>query len=111
MRIRARSAADISRQLDRGGVSMARAAHAKAPWFPVLILASAMGPASTDMYVAALPNLQRDLAASESLMQASITACIAGLAIGLFLSGPLSDSWGRRPFLLGGGTAYLVFSV
>jgi len=81
------------------------------PWFPGLILASAMGPASTDMYIAALPNLQRDLGATESLMQASITACIAGMAIGMFLSGPLSDSWGRRGFLLGGGAAYLVASV
>src|ERR1700736_4914991 len=57
---------------------------------------TAFGPLSIDMYLPALPAIGRDLAASESVIQLTLTACLVGLALGQIVAGPLSDSHGRR---------------
>lgn len=63
---------------------------------------SAVGPLSLDMYLPGLPALGSDLSASASATQLSLTACLAGLALGQLVAGPLSDRIGRRkPVLLG----------
>jgi DHA1 family bicyclomycin/chloramphenicol resistance-like MFS transporter len=63
---------------------------------------SAVGPLSLDMYLPGLPQLGADLTASTSATQLSLTACLAGLALGQLVAGPLSDRMGRRtPVLLG----------
>ncbi len=79
----------------------------------VLCLGSvtALGPLSIDMYLPAFPHLTADLAASPSVVQASLSACILGLALGQLLVGPLSDAMGRRPPLLAGLAAYAVTSL
>ena len=63
---------------------------------------SAMGPISIDLYLPGLPELADDLHTSASAAQLTLTACLAGLAIGQLLAGPLSDRLGRRrPLLVG----------
>ncbi|WP_220083793.1 multidrug effflux MFS transporter [Salinibacillus kushneri] len=57
---------------------------------------TALGPLSIDMYLPALPTLTRDMQAATSLGQASLTACLFGLAIGQVIFGSLSDAKGRR---------------
>ena len=66
----------------------------------ILAPLSAFGPLSIDMYLPALPSMARDLDASASVAQLSLTACLAGLAAGQLLAGPLSDALGRRRPLL-----------
>jgi DHA1 family bicyclomycin/chloramphenicol resistance-like MFS transporter len=72
---------------------------------------SAFGPLSMDMYLPGLPQLGRDLDASASVVQFTLTACIAGLALGQLVAGPLSDRFGRRRPLLAGVTLYILASL
>lgn len=71
----------------------------------ILLVISIMvstGPFATDMYLPTLPQLGEDLHASASLVQATISAFMIGMAVGQVVVGPLSDSHGRRPYLIGG---------
>jgi DHA1 family bicyclomycin/chloramphenicol resistance-like MFS transporter len=51
---------------------------------------SAFGPLSMDMYLPGLPSLTRDLGASASAGQLTLTSCMPGIAIGQVIAGPLS---------------------
>ena len=79
----------------------------------VLILGalSAFGPLSIDMYLPGLPALGRSLDAPAWAVQLTLTACLAGLALGQILAGPLSDRFGRRRPLLVGVGAYAAASL
>jgi DHA1 family bicyclomycin/chloramphenicol resistance-like MFS transporter len=81
--------------------------------FHVLILGglSALGPLSTDMYLPALPALSRDLGATMSQTQMTLSAGILGLALGQVIAGPSSDALGRRRPLLIGLAAFAVASL
>src|SRR5437868_5107910 len=72
---------------------------------------TAFGPLSIDMYLPSLPAIGRDLAASESVIQLTLPACLVGLALGQILAGPLSDRFGRRRPLLAGVAAYVLASL
>lgn len=72
---------------------------------------SAFGPLSIDLYLPALPALTRDLGAGASAGQLTLTACLAGLAFGQLVAGPLSDRLGRRRPLLAGLAAYVAASL
>lgn len=67
---------------------------------------SAFAPLSIDMYLPALPELRRELTASASQAQLTLSACLIGLAFGQLLAGPVSDIFGRRRPLLVGVAAY-----
>ncbi len=72
----------------------------------VLLLGSmtALTPLAIDAYIPALPTLTRDLGASGSLGQLTMTALLLGLAVGQLVGGPISDATGRRrPALTGIG--------
>src|ERR1700749_4007280 len=79
----------------------------------ILILGalSAFGPLSMDMYLPGLPSLTRDLGASASTGQLTLTGCMLGLAAGQLFTGPLSDSLGRRRPLLTGLVGYIAASL
>ncbi|MGW4057499.1 multidrug effflux MFS transporter [Amycolatopsis sp. NPDC004747] len=79
----------------------------------VLVLGglTAFGPLSIDMYLPALPRMAADLHAADSTVQLTLSAFIAGLALGQLVLGPLSDALGRRGPLLVGLVLYVVGSV
>jgi DHA1 family bicyclomycin/chloramphenicol resistance-like MFS transporter len=79
----------------------------------VLILGAlaAFAPLSFDMYLPAFPELVRDLDASASLVQLSLTSCLLGVAVGQLVFGAASDSLGRRRPLLAGLAAYALASL
>ncbi|MFF0416514.1 Bcr/CflA family drug resistance efflux transporter, partial [Kitasatospora sp. NPDC004745] len=62
----------------------------------LLAALAALGPLSIDGYLPGLPELADDLRAGAAATQLTITACLAGLAIGQLIAGPLSDTYGRR---------------
>jgi MFS transporter, DHA1 family, multidrug resistance protein len=72
---------------------------------------SAFGPLSMDMYLPGLPSLTRDFGASASTGQLTLTACMLGIAGGQLLTGPLSDTLGRRRPLLAGLVGYILASL
>jgi DHA1 family bicyclomycin/chloramphenicol resistance-like MFS transporter len=72
---------------------------------------SAFGPLCIDAYLPALPALGRDLSASASEVQITLTACLLGLAGGQLVAGPLSDVLGRRRPLIVGLVAFTVASI
>lgn len=68
-------------------------------------------PISMDLYMPTLPQLARDLGTSDSLAQATMSACMVGLGAGQLLAGPVSDRVGRRRPMLVGITAFIICSV
>lgn len=79
----------------------------------VLILGglSLVGPLSMDMYLPSLPSLGRDLGATTSQTQLSLSTFLLGLSLGPVIIGPLSDALGRRRPLLVGAAAFALASL
>jgi len=77
----------------------------------VLGALTAFGPMSIDMYLPAFPALTRHFHATEAQVQLTLTACLAGLALGQLLYGPVSDALGRRRPLYAGLAAYAAASA
>ncbi len=72
---------------------------------------TALGPLSNDTYLPGLPDLSRDLHASASASQLTLTAVLVGLGLGQLLAGPISDALGRRRPLLVGLAVYTAASL
>jgi len=77
----------------------------------VLGALSAFGPLAMDMYLPSTPTIAAALHAGQSLVQLTLSGCLAGLAIGQLVAGPLSDGMGRRRPLLIGLAAFVGFSA
>jgi DHA1 family bicyclomycin/chloramphenicol resistance-like MFS transporter len=77
----------------------------------VLGTLTAFAPLSIDMYLPSLPTIQGELGTSASLVQLTLAAFMAGLGIGQFFYGPLSDRFGRRWPLIAGIVLYIVASA
>jgi DHA1 family bicyclomycin/chloramphenicol resistance-like MFS transporter len=72
---------------------------------------TAIGPFTIDLYLAAFPQITSDLDTQPAAVQLTITATLAGLAIGQLLIGSISDAIGRRKPLLVGLSLYIVASM
>jgi DHA1 family bicyclomycin/chloramphenicol resistance-like MFS transporter len=77
----------------------------------VLGAVNAIGPLSIDMYLPAFPEISRSLDASATEVQLTLTACVAGLALGQLVVGPLSDRLGRRLPLVAAMATYTVAAL
>ncbi|EGX55096.1 membrane transporter [Streptomyces zinciresistens K42] len=69
---------------------------------------TATPPLAMDMYLPALPQVTGALSAPAATVQLTLTACLAGMALGQLVVGPMSDRWGRRRPLLTGLAVYVV---
>lgn len=86
-------------------------ARTASPSFISLMLITGTTALSTDCYVVALPQVQATLGTSSSLVQLTMTACIAGMAVGQLVTGPISDSRGRRGLILASTLVFTVMSI
>ena len=77
----------------------------------VLALLMGLQPATTDIYLPALPVLTQALAAPMSLAQMTMSALILAFGFGQMLWGPVADRFGRRPVLVGTLLAYALASI
>ena len=79
----------------------------------VVVLGSvnAIGPLSIDMYLPAFPEIAREFDTAASSVQLTLTACVAGLALGQLVIGPLSDRVGRKLPLVAAMATYAVASL
>ncbi|MET9509012.1 Bcr/CflA family multidrug efflux MFS transporter [Streptomyces flavidovirens] len=69
---------------------------------------TALPPLSMDMYLPALPEVTKSLRSPAATVQLTLTACLAGMALGQLVVGPMSDRFGRRKPLLLGMIVYVV---
>ncbi|MFF5854381.1 multidrug effflux MFS transporter [Streptomyces sp. NPDC012751] len=69
---------------------------------------AATPPLAMDMYLPSLPEVTRSLHATAATVQLTLTACLAGMALGQLVVGPMSDRWGRRRPLLAGLAVYVL---
>ena len=77
----------------------------------VLTLLLGIQPVTTDLYLPALPTLQRSLGASVAAAQLTLSALIICFGFSQLVCGPLSDRFGRRPVLLAGLALYVAAAV
>ena len=79
----------------------------------VLVLGAliALGPATIDMYLPALPALAEDLSTTPAAVQLTLTGTLVGLALGQLVLGPVSDAVGRRLPVLAGVTVHVLASL
>ncbi|MGW1836213.1 multidrug effflux MFS transporter [Streptomyces sp. BBFR2] len=69
---------------------------------------TAVPPLSMDMYLPALPEVTQALHSPAATVQLTLTTCLAGMALGQLVVGPMSDKWGRRRPLLAGMVIYVL---
>ena len=80
----------------------------------VIVIASimALNPLAMDMMLPALPNIASAFhIAVANRPQAVLSIFLLGFGVGQFMTGPLSDRFGRRPVLLGGMMLYVIASL
>ena len=80
----------------------------------VIVIASimALNPVAMDMMLPALPNIGSAFhIVLANRPQEILSTFLIGFGVGQFVTGPMSDRFGRRPVLLGGMTVYFVASV
>ena len=83
------------------------------PWplLALLMATTAIGPATLNMLLPALPQLVVLLATEASTVQLTLSLYLLSLASAQLLLGPLSDRYGRRPVLLAGLALNVFASV
>ncbi|MFD0314568.1 multidrug effflux MFS transporter [Streptomyces flavalbus] len=97
-----------------GGLSTLEGAAPRSPRRTSLLVTLVLGgltatpPLAMDMYLPALPEVTSSLHAPAATVQLTLTTCLAGMALGQLVVGPMSDRWGRRRPLLVGLAFYVV---
>ena len=77
----------------------------------VLGLLSCLGPFAIDMYLPAMPEIARSLAASVPQMQGTITAYFVAFGLAQLIYGPWADQAGRKVPLYAGIAVFVLGSV
>lgn len=72
---------------------------------------TAFAPMSIDMYLPALPTLQRILHTDASRLQLTLASFFLAFAIGQLFYGPLADRFGRKPPLYASLSLFIVASI
>ena len=76
-----------------------------------LSLLTGLQPITTDLYLPALPQMQRELGLDPSHVQWTLSAMILAFGLGQLIWGPISDRFGRRPVLRWGLGLYVLASM
>jgi len=72
---------------------------------------TAFAPLSIDMYLPALPTLQRYFGTTEGQVQLTLASFFIGFAFGQSLYGPVADRFGRKPPIYVGMSVYVLSSA
>lgn len=67
---------------------------------------------SIDAMLPALPDIGRELSPDAlNSAQLILTSFVLGMGLGTFVTGPLSDTFGRKPIMIGGAFVYCVGAI
>ena len=77
----------------------------------LLAATSALGPASMQILLPALPVIKETFEVSTEVAQLTLSLSMLAIALGTLFYGPLSDKYGRKPVMLLGLSIALVGSV
>jgi len=81
-------------------------------WLAALLAALAtLGPFAIDTYLPAFNSISESLVATPFQMQQTLSAYLIGFSVMMLLHGALSDSFGRRPVILGGLAVFALASL
>ncbi len=80
--------------------------------FAVLLAAlGTLGPFSVDTYLPAFSGIAADLGATPVQLQQTLSAYLFSFGVMCLFHGAMSDSWGRRPMVLGGLALYTLATL
>lgn len=88
--------------------SLDTALRARPPHIMTLVIATATGALSMNVFLPSLPGMARFFSVEYATIQLTVTLYLAATAIFQLLIGPASDRFGRRPVLL---TCLAVFCI
>lgn len=77
----------------------------------VLALLATFPPLSTDMYLAAMPEVARAMHTTDAGAELSLSIFFLGLCFGQMLIGPLIDAFGRKTPLIAGTLVFILSSI
>ena len=77
----------------------------------ILGLLAMLMPLSIDMYLPALPVIAQQFGVPAGSAQMTLSTYILGFALGQLLYGPMADSLGRKPVILGGTLVFAAAAV
>ncbi|MEM9629204.1 MAG: multidrug effflux MFS transporter [Pseudomonadota bacterium] len=77
----------------------------------ILGLLAALGPASIDMYLPALPSIAEDLGSPVGAVQMTLAAYFLGFGVSQLVYGPIADQVGRKPPLYAGLAIFAIASI
>lgn len=81
---------------------MKRRALSERALLVLLAAVTATGPVSLNIYMPVVPLARDAFGVSVAAANATVSAPLVAFAVGLFVYGPLSDHYGRRPMILAG---------
>ena len=86
-------------------------AKAKTAFFLILMLTAAAGPFSMQVFLPALPAIQKWFSVDQATAQLTLSLSMVSIAFTTLIYGPLSDRFGRKPVLVGGMLLFLGGSL
>ena len=77
----------------------------------LLAAVSALGPASMQILLPALPIIKDSFSVSNDVAQLTLSLSMLAIAVGTLFYGPLSDKYGRKPVMMSGLFITIVGSI
>lgn len=86
-------------------------AKARMAFFLILMLTAAAGPFSMQVFLPALPAIQKWFTVDQATAQLTLSLSMVSIAFTTLIYGPLSDRFGRKPVLVAGMGLFLGGSL
>ncbi|MFC1749130.1 multidrug effflux MFS transporter [Pseudomonadota bacterium] len=77
----------------------------------IIAMLAMIGPFSIDTYLPSFPTIEEEFGVDRALLSQSIALYLGAFAISALVGGPLADSFGRRPLIIGSLLIYVVASL
>lgn len=90
---------------------MSRPKPSRASVVTTLAWLAALGPLTLDLFLPALPEIQREFHTGSAQIQLAVGGAALGFALGQLVIGPLSDAFGRRVPIVTATSLHLLASI